>query len=327
MRYLITGGAGFIGTHLVRRLRLDPTAEVFVLDNLRRPCCLPEIPSLFIEGDIRDRDTVAGAMSGVDVVVHLAAQSNVMGAEADRDYSFSTNVIGTFRLLEAAKSAGVSRFVFASSREVYGEQEDLPVAECAPTCAKNYYGASKLAAEAYCRVFSVDGLPVTILRLANVYGPGDRDRVIPLFLSAALRGEPLILYGGRQVIDFLWIDDAVDALLRAARPDAPAGPVNIGSGCGVTVRQLAEIIHGQISGGVRMIQMPPRPQEVTGFVADINLALRYGLLAQPHPPLRHLPKVLEELRAELVPWKTTRPAGSHPAGARSDSLSTVGRRS
>lgn len=324
MRYLITGGAGFIGRHLVRRLLTDANAEVVVLDNLRRSRALSEPGCRFIEGDVRDQQTVAAAMRGVEVVYHLAAQSNVMGAEADRDYAFSTNVVGTFRVLDAAKAAGAKKVVFASSREVYGDSDTLPVAETAPAHAKNYYGASKLAAEAYCRVFTDDGLPVVVLRLANVYGPGDRDRVIPLFLTAALRNQPLTLYGGRQVIDFLWIDDAVNALHRASSVDASAGPFNLGSGAGVTVRQLAEMIDHHIPGGVRIRQLPPRRQEVTGYVADIGRALRHGLLPEPTQPLSHLGRVLAATQAELS-GEVASVQGCRVPGAGRASFSTVRR--
>src|SRR5262249_25559920 len=146
----------------------------------------------------------------------LAAQSNVMGAVYDADYAFSSNVTGTYNVLQAAKSAGVKRVLFTSSREVYGDPEQLPVQETSALRPKNGYGASNAAGEIYCHTAANEGLETSILRLANVYGTRDRDRVIPLFSQAAASGAPLTLYGGEQVLDFVWIDTVVDALIKAA---------------------------------------------------------------------------------------------------------------
>ena len=156
MHILVTGGAGFIGTHLVASL-LAEGKEVSVLDNLTRGRISNTGKGFrFVQGDIRDRETVVKAMTGVDILFHLAAQSNVMGAVTDLDYSFTTNVFGTFEVLRAAKEAGVRRVVFTSSREVYGDAAVLPVSEDAPLHAKNAYGASKVAGELYCRVFGTE---------------------------------------------------------------------------------------------------------------------------------------------------------------------------
>src|SRR5712691_4119163 len=128
-----------------------------------------------------------------------------MGAVRNVDYTFETNVVGTFNVLRGAVEQGVPRVLFASSREVYGEPISLPVDEESPLLAINSYGASKVAAEAYCRAFRREyGLHTVILRLANVYGPRDHGRVIPLWLQQALAGEDLRVHGGKQVIDFLW---------------------------------------------------------------------------------------------------------------------------
>jgi len=150
----------------------------------------------------------------------------------DADYSFTTNVAGTYNVLKAAASATVRRLVFSSSREVYGEPKSLPVPETAPLTAKNPYGASKVAGEAYCEVWgSTAGLECQILRFANVYGPHDRDRVIPIWIERARRAEPLELYGGEQIIDFVWVGKAVEALL-AATHSGLTRPINVGSGIG-----------------------------------------------------------------------------------------------
>src|SRR5215468_6485595 len=225
MKILITGGAGFIGRHLTARLARNPGHSIKALDNYRRGSRKPpaqlESDVAWIEGDIRDRDLLSAVMTGVDIVFHLAALSNVVGAIEDLDYFFSTNVGGTFNVLAAAKRAQAQRVVFASSREVYGEQTHLPVSERARLTPKNAYGASKLAGEACCGMFQSADLPVTILRLANVYGPGDRERVIPIFVENALCGKPLTLYGGDQVLDFVWIETVVEAFERAMEMGAP----------------------------------------------------------------------------------------------------------
>src|SRR5207245_6922028 len=138
---------------------------------------------------------------------HLAAQSTVMGGVTAAEYTFTTNIVGTFNVLRAAATCGVERVVFTSSREVYGEPINLPVDEDSPLLAINSYVASKVAGEAYCRAFRREfGLQVGILRLANVYGQRDIGRVIPMWIEQAMSGRELNVYGGKQVIDLVWID-------------------------------------------------------------------------------------------------------------------------
>ena len=220
---VITGAAGFVGQHLVRYLVQRTSGRVIGLDNLRRRQwdgmrdCAPADRLELIEGDVRDVDVLKHTLKGANVVFHLVAQSNVIGAALDTDYSFQTNVIGTYNVPRAARESGVRRVIFTSSREVYGEPAVLLVAEDAPLIAKNFYGASKIAGEAYCRVFDSPEMRVCVVRLANVYGPGDRERVIPIFFERIAQGLPLVLYGGDQVIDFVPIDLVVEALWRAGR--------------------------------------------------------------------------------------------------------------
>jgi UDP-glucose 4-epimerase len=173
-RVVVTGGAGFIGAHLVSRL-VDRGDDVIAFDNLRRGRREALEPHVghgtvrLVEGDIRQLDALRPVVRGCDVVHHLAAQSNVMGAMENPDYSVTTNVLGTFNVLQAAAEAGVRRVVFASSREVYGEPRTLPAREDAPLHARSLYGASKVAGEAYCRTFAAThGMGVDVLRLANV---------------------------------------------------------------------------------------------------------------------------------------------------------------
>jgi UDP-glucose 4-epimerase len=212
-----------------------------------------------------------------------------MGAVDDADYSFSTNVVGTYNILRAASQAGVSRLIFTSSREVYGEPIDLPVDEAQPLLAINLYGASKVTGEALCRAFRRStGLHSVILRLANVYGPRDTGRVIPLWLERASKGDDLLVYGGKQLIDFVWIDQVVSALVRAAEIDTSCPPVNVGSGTGTQIVQLAKRIAWLSAGQSHVKLLPARSVEVTRFVADIDRMRKLLGIEPPIDPLQHL---------------------------------------
>ncbi|MGZ3677779.1 MAG: NAD-dependent epimerase/dehydratase family protein [Ktedonobacterales bacterium] len=333
MSIVVTGGAGFIGRHLVTRLCESRAAfgvtdePIVVLDNLRRGA-REALASLvtqgqvrFVEGDIRDAATLAEVMRGATHVFHLAAQSNVMGAEDDPDYAFTTNVEGTYRVVQAAAHACARRVVFTSSREVYGQPVRLPVAEEAQLAPKNGYGASKAAGEMLCRTAaSRGGLEMVTLRLANVYGPGDTGRVIPLWLECAERGEELLIYGGDQVLDFIWVGDAVDALLRAALaprklfaaagilPDEHVEPgffvaLNVGTGRGTAIRTLAERVCEVTGHDVGIRVLPPRTAEVVRFVADIWL-MRRTLGLRPELPLACLPQMVH---GPITPRASPRP--------------------
>lgn len=299
MKVLVTGGAGFIGAHLVRALA-EAGDEVVALDNLRRGvrAKLADLERSgamrFLEGDIRDRETVRAAMRGCARVYHLAAQSNVLGAVTDLDYSFTSNVVGTYTVLVAAREAGVESVIFTSSREAYGEVDRLPVAEDRPLQPKNAYGASKVAGEVYCRaVQATYGLDVRVLRLANVYGPGDRDRVIPIWLDRARRGEDLELYGGEQVIDFVPVALVVAALRRAAEIDLGGVPVNVGSGMGTTLKALAARVQALPGAQVGLRILPARAVEVTRFVADVARMRAVLGLEPPSDPLVDLEALWE----------------------------------
>jgi len=294
MRILVTGGAGFIGAHLVNSLASAHAGEIIVLDNLYRGYSRDSLPSsvAFRQTDIRDPAAVADAVRGCEIVFHLAAQSNVMGAVADSRYAFSTNVAGTLTVLEAAAAAGVKRLVFTSSREVYGDPQSIPVPETAPVRAKNAYGASKVAGEVYCRLAAQQGLETVVLRLANVYGPGDRDRVIPLFAAAARAGESITVFGSRKLLDFVWIDTVVDALIRAALGRYIRGPVNVGSGIGTTIVDLARRITKLTRSSSRIEITEERGQEVGRFVADITRARHLLEIHETEDPLWALPRML-----------------------------------
>ncbi|MDQ6678335.1 MAG: NAD-dependent epimerase/dehydratase family protein [Acidobacteriota bacterium] len=276
MKILVTGGAGFIGSHLVERLA-SQCQEVIVIDDLSRgrienlSCCLSSIR--LVRAGICERESLADAMGGVSVVYHLAAEASVLRASSDLERCFETNVVGTYEVLRAARIAGVRRVVFASSREVYGEPAVLPVSEDAPLQAKNPYGASKVTGELWCEIFGAD-LETVILRLSNVYGPRDRDRVIPAFLELCASNSPILLFGGDQVLDLVWIHSVVDAMVAAGTGPKINGPMNIGSGTGVSIVELAREIIARTGSASEIKIEPPRSIETVRFVANIDRATR-----------------------------------------------------
>lgn len=290
MKILITGGAGYIGSRLGCRLAGDH--EVVLLDNLRRGTRAAAQGLVLVEGDVRDAGLLREVSQDCEVVFHLAAESAVMSAAADPEYCFETNVAGTFRVLRAAQAAGVKRVVFSSSREVYGECAALPVAESAALAPCNVYGSSKAAAEMCCSSFRKAGLEVAVVRLSNVYGPGDQGRVIPLFVGQAVRGFPLTLFGAQQVMDFVWIDTVVDSLVRLGLGAYVEGPLNVGSGKGTTIVDLARRVVAEAESASLVEVVDQRQGEVMRFVADTAAAEREIGLAVPGDALFGLREVI-----------------------------------
>lgn len=276
-RIVVTGGAGFIGSHLVDALLRAGNAQVTVVDNLTRGRRAnlqgwdgdPRL--VVIEADVREFDQVKQALAGATVVYHLAAQSTVMGAARDIDYTFNTNVVGTYNVLKAAAERGARRVVFASSREVYGEPVGLPVDESHPLLSINSYGSSKVAGEALCRAFARESsLSTSVLRMANVYGARDYARVIPHWVQEAREGRELVVYGGDQIIDFVWVGHVTDALQRAAATDVALPPINVASGTGTKIVDLARRII-QLSGSSSQLRIVPRRSiEVTRFIGSTD---------------------------------------------------------
>ncbi|MGB9854638.1 MAG: SDR family NAD(P)-dependent oxidoreductase, partial [Candidatus Bathyarchaeales archaeon] len=254
MRVLVTGGAGFIGSHVVDRL-LREGFDVVVLDSLRSGSLsnigyhMGDDNFEFIRGDIRDAGLVGDLVRDVDYVVHLAALVSVPESVRDPDLAYDINVKGTLNLLKASVDCGVKRFVYASSCAVYGNAERLPIKEDCLTRPELPYGFSKLTAENYVRKYFEDfGLETVCLRYFNVYGLrqaySDYSGVITQFLNCIERGFPLVVFGdGEQTRDFVYVDDVVEANLLALKCGKAAGEVfNIGTGVAVSINQLVNTL-------------------------------------------------------------------------------------
>lgn len=281
MKALVTGGAGFIGSHVVRLLVAEGH-DVTVLDNLSSGyrCNLDPFPAVhFIEGDVRDPKAVSRAIMGAQVVFHLAASvGNTRSIEHPIEDA-ETNVIGTLQVLEAARRSGVHKVVFSSSAGIFGELRTLPIREDHPVEPNSPYGVSKLAAEKLCLAYAklYPPLECVCLRYFNVYGPNQRydayGNVIPIFAHRILHGEPVIIFGdGEQTRDFVHVSDVAQANYRAALTTGISGAFNIASGTRITINRLAELMY-RISGIEPAVEYrPPRKGDVRHSLADISAA-------------------------------------------------------
>lgn len=240
MKYLVTGGGGFIGSHLAAKLAADPRNEVVVLDNFStgNRSNLNGVNVQLIEGDIRDRAVVERAVQGVDTVFHQAAVCSVARSMEDPLTTHDNNITGTLVLLEACRRAKVRRFIFASSSSVYGDSDVLPTHEKLLTNPMSPYAVSKLTGEHYCQVYWQSfGLETVALRYFNVFGPrqypnSEYAAVIPRFLSAIKNGRVPEIYGdGSQTRDFTYVENIVQANIAASQSKDAAGQImNIACG-------------------------------------------------------------------------------------------------
>lgn len=282
---LVTGGAGFIGSHLVRHL-LARGDDVTVLDNLSTGMTsnLDDVATevRFVEGDVRDRDLVGHLMQGMDYVFHQAALPSVPRSVADPWSSNDHNVNGTLNVLLAARDACVSRVVCASSSSVYGDTPVLPKAEWMCASPLSPYAIGKYVGELYCQVFHrLYGLETVALRYFNVFGPRQNPKseyaaVIPKFITALLNGVRPVIHGdGGQTRDFTYVENVVAANVAAATAPsrAVAGQVfNIGCGERTSVQTLFEQIRDLIGASVDPLHTNPRPGDVRDSQADITKA-------------------------------------------------------
>ena len=280
MRALVTGGAGFIGSNLVDGL-VARDNEVTVLDDLstgKRENLHPAIAAgaELIEADVRDASAVRDVVDRAepDVIFHLAAQIDVRKSAADPAADARINVEGTINVLEAARAAGVRRFVNTSTGgAVYGEGQIIPAPEDHPVAPEAPYGQSKFAAEGYCELYGrLHGMSTISLRYGNVYGPRQdplgEAGVIAIFCGRLIGGERPIVFGdGLQTRDYIHVDDVVTANLAAVDSDA-TGPINIGTGVETTVLQLVEALAPLAEASFEPDHQPERPGEVRRIALD-----------------------------------------------------------
>ncbi len=329
--YVVTGGAGFIGSHLTTRIG-QAGHEVRVLDSLTSAASRARLPQLadlprvtLIEGDIRDPAVCRRALAGADFVLHHAAEASVPQSIDNPAECVEINVEGTVNLLEAARQAGtVKRFILASSCAVYGDTPGSSKHEASQTDPLSPYASSKLAGEHFCRnYFRLHGLQTVALRYFNVYGPGqDPDgayaAVIPKFLHAVTHGERPVIFGdGEQSRDFVFVDDIVEANLRAAQATRGVGgrAFNIGSGRSASLKQILEKIEAVLHRRVETDDRAARAGDIKHSRADIAAAA--GLLQwTPSVSLDDgLARTLQWYQAKAAPDGMKTPALAVTAGS------------
>jgi nucleoside-diphosphate-sugar epimerase len=308
-KVLVTGGGGFIGSHLVDRLLRDGH-PVRVLDNFatghRHNLAEVDGEIELVEGDIQSYERVHNAVRGCEVAFHLAALPSVPRSIQDPLTSTASNVTGTLNVLLAARDEGVRRVVFASSSSVYGPQRELPQREDAAARPVSPYAVSKLAAEGYCRAFTqVYGLETVAVRYFNVFGPrqdplSQYAAVIPRFITAALNDESPVIFGdGEQSRDFTYVENTVDGTIQAAGADGVAGETfNLACGEATTLNELLDHIRELSGKTVEATYTDPRPGDLPRSLADISRA-REALGYEPAIDIRSgLEKTFDSLRAQ-----------------------------
>src|SRR5438874_922363 len=309
-RYLVTGGAGFIGSHLAEAL-LDQGESVRMLDNLAtgKETNLAALQgrAQLIRGDLRNLEAVRAAVEGVEVVFHQGALASVPRSIADPVTSLEININGTQNVLQAARDAGVRRVVYASSSSIYGNTPTLPKHEQMQPHPVSPYGIHKLTGELLCEVFtSIYGLETVALRYFNVFGPrqdpsSEYAAVIPRFLTALIHQRRPIVFGdGEQTRDFTYIANVVQAnLLAASAPDAVGHAMNIGCGQQISLNSVLHIAGELLGVDVDPDYREPRPGDVRDSLADISFAQRL-LGYKPTVSFRDgLAYAVDELRHEM----------------------------
>ena len=294
-RWLITGGCGFIGSSLIARLfKENPETKIRVLDNysVGTKDDLNEAVSFineikgpksaeieFVEGDIRDYDTCHKCCNGIDVIVHLAANTGIAPSVENPRFDMETNVIGTFNMLEAARHNSINKFIFASSGATVGEVEP-PIHEEQVQKPVSPYGTSKLAGEAYCSAyFRTFSIKTAALRFGNVYGPLSKHKnsVVAKFLKQAFSGETLEIYGnGGQTRDFIYIDDLIQAIILSVKTNVGGEAFQIATYKETSVNEIADrikqIIESELGITVNVIHGETRLGDVKRNFSDISKA-------------------------------------------------------
>lgn len=280
MRILVTGGAGFIGSHLVDRL-CEAGHDVRVLDNLssgKRSNLARIVGVEFVEGDVRDAATVRRALDGIEVVYHLAAVASVQASVDDPLGTHGSNFIGTLNLLDAARERGTRRLVFASSAAVYGDTDALPVSEQTLTNPLSPYAADKLAGEHYLKFYAAKhGLETVAFRFFNIYGPrqdpsSPYSGVISIFVERVRRRQPVTIFGdGRQTRDFVYVRDLIDVLTAAATNEQVLGAVlNVGRGIECSLLDLLASLERLVGRSVPRRHAPVRVGDILRSRADVR---------------------------------------------------------
>jgi len=284
-KVLVTGGAGFIGSHIVEELQ--GKAEIVVLDNLRSGyrSNLNGFDVEFVEGDIRDRATVRRALRGVDHVFHLAALVSVPESMEKIGECIDINAQGFINVLEEAQAAGVEKLCFSTSAAIYGDNPTVPKVETMFPEPKSPYAVTKLDGEYYAGMFTRErDLPCACLRYFNVFGPrqdpkGAYAAAVPIFITRALAGEDITIYGdGEQTRDFVFVKDVVAANLFFAQ-SAATGVFNVARGGRITINDLAETIVRLTGSKSRIIHLDDRPGDVKHSMACVDKAAQAGYRA------------------------------------------------
>jgi UDP-glucose 4-epimerase len=280
MKYIVTGGAGFIGSHIVEAIA--DSHEVVVIDNFssgksENLCGFPDNVRV-IQGSITDLVMLKDAFKGADGIFHQAAIASVARSVDDPLATNETNLTGTLNVLLAARDCGVRKVIFASSSAVYGDEPTLPKREDLPPSPLSPYAVSKLAGEYYCTVFSeLFNVKTVSLRYFNVFGPrqdpqSEYAAVIPKFITRLLHKKPPIIFGdGMQTRDFVYVKDVVQANILAMRSSS-TGTFNIGSGQKIDLNTLASVLSGRMKVNFHPIHETPRTGDIRDSVSDITAA-------------------------------------------------------
>lgn len=302
---LVTGGAGFIGSHIVERL-IDAGMQVTVIDDLSvgRAENLPK-GARFYRASILDDSVVSKALEGVEVVFHNAARVSIRNSFADAVKDAETNVLGTVALLKECASAGIRKFIYASSMAVYGAGASVPVTENAGVCPDSPYGTGKLAGESYVRQISNHyGFDGVVLRYFNTYGPRQTFTpyvgLITIFITRLLQGEPPVIFGqGKQVRDFVHVRDVAEANLHAMNKAVHGSVINVGTGIGTSVAEIAGLLIRRFDLNIDPLFAPLPPGEPLDSVADVSGMNRVLGFAATRRLSEMVDEVIEEKKALL----------------------------
>jgi UDP-glucose 4-epimerase len=281
---LVTGGAGFIGSNLVRGL-LERGDDVRVLDNFStgNRANLEELDVEIVEGELRSYERVHNAVRGTEVVYHLGALGSVPRSVQDPLTSSAVNIEGTLNVLLAARDEGIRRVVFSSSASIYGSSREMPTTEASPPDPVSPYGVAKLAAERYCVSFSrvYESFETVVLRYFNVFGPRQSPfsqyaAAVPLFITKIAAGEEIDVFGdGEQSRDFTFVGNVVDATIRAGSVDGVSGEIfNVAAGAPASVNHVAETIGTIVGKPVRRRELPTRAGDLRDSWADLSKSQR-----------------------------------------------------